>query len=112
MQPRYVTLTSTGSTPWQLVNWHTTPQQVSIAVITASGSSFAISVTYEDPTGVYPSPNSSSPTAFTLLSAGSSSQFVVVPSSMTPIAAWQGTLNASSATGSKCIFVVNQAGIG
>jgi hypothetical protein len=41
-------------------------------------------VTYEEPTGSYPSPVSSTPTAFTLL-AGSSNQFITVGTSMLPI---------------------------
>jgi hypothetical protein len=41
----------------------------------------AIAVTYEDPTGSYPSPVSSSPTAFRLL-AGSSNQVATIGSSL------------------------------
>jgi hypothetical protein len=52
------------------------------------------SVCYEDPSGTFPSPNSSAPTGFTLL-AGSSNQFVAVPSSMLPIAGFQFTLNGA-----------------
>jgi hypothetical protein len=40
-----------------------------------------MSACYEDPSGTFPSPNSSAPTGFTLL-AGSSNQFVAVPSSV------------------------------
>jgi hypothetical protein len=53
-----------------------------------------MSVCYEDPSGTFPSPNSSAPTGFTLL-AGSSNQFVAVPSSMLPIAGFQFTLNGA-----------------
>ena len=42
-------------------------------VISTGGSSWAIAVTFEDPSGVYPSPISSAPTGFTIL-AGSSNQ--------------------------------------
>jgi hypothetical protein len=74
-------------------------------------SSWVIAVTFEDPTGVYPSPNSSAPTGFTLL-AGSSNQVIAVPSSMLAIAAYQFTLNAPSSTGAKVNFIAMQAGIG
>jgi hypothetical protein len=44
------------SSPWKIANWQTTPQQIAFAVLSTGGSSWSISVTYEDPTGVYPSP--------------------------------------------------------
>jgi hypothetical protein len=44
---------------------------------------------------VYPSPNSSLPTAFTVLT-GSSNQFVTLGASAVPIAAYRLTLNAPS----------------
>ena len=50
-----------------------------------AAESWAIEVTYEDPTGVFPAPRSSTPTGFTLL-AGSSNQFVTVGTSKMPIA--------------------------
>ena len=111
MQPIFVTLSSSGSSPWKLTNWHTTPQQISFAVLSTGGSSWAIAVTFEDPSGVYPSPNSSAPTGFTLL-AGSSNQFVTVGASMLPIAGYQFSLNAPSSAGAKVNFIALQAGIG
>jgi hypothetical protein len=80
-------------------------------VLSTGGSSWAISVTYEDPSGVFPSPRSSTPTGFTLLT-GSSNQFVSVGSSMLPIAGYQFSLNAPSSAGASVTFVSLQSGIG
>ncbi len=111
MQPRYITITSSTQLTWYLPNWHATPQQISFAAISTGGSSWSINLAYEDPTGTYPSPNSSAPTAFPLVTAGGANQVVAVPSSMTPIAGYQFQLTSAS-TGGKIIFCVNQAGIG
>jgi hypothetical protein len=111
MQPRYVTITSSLQLGWSIVNWQATPQQVSFAAISTGGSSWNINLAYEDPTGVYPSPNSSAPTAFALVTGGSANQAIAVPSSLTPIAGYQFQLTSAS-TGGKIVFVVNQSGIG
>jgi hypothetical protein len=120
MQPTYITLTSSGtSSPWKVVNWQSDAlQQISFAVISA-GSSYTISVTLEDPTNVYPSPNSSLPTAFTIFGPNSSNAFFTLGSSITapingPIAAWQVTLNAASTLGgvTKITAISMQSGIG
>jgi hypothetical protein len=50
-------------------------------LLSTGGSSWAIAVTYENPTGSYPSPVSSTLTAFTLL-AGSSNQVATIGSSL------------------------------
>ena len=110
MQPRYVTITSTTQLTWSIVNWHATPQQISFAAISTGGSSWTINVCYEDPSGTYPSPNSSAPTAFVLVN-GSANAVVAVPSSMTPIAGYQFQLTSAS-TGGRIVFAINQAGIG
>jgi hypothetical protein len=118
MQPRYLTLTSTAApSPWQLTNWHCTPQELSFQVISA-GSSYNIQVTLEDPTGTYPNPNSSSPTAFTVFT-GSSNAIFGLGSSATvpltePIAAFRFTLTALSTLGgaTSVTFVSMQSGIG
>jgi hypothetical protein len=102
---------SSGSSPWKVANWQTTPQQIAFAVISTDGSFWAIAVTFEDPSGTYPDPNSSAPTGFTIL-VGSSNQVVTVGSSMLPIAAYQFTLNAPSSAGAKVNFIALQAGIG
>ena len=80
-------------------------------MLSTGGSSWAISVTDEDPSGVYPSPVSSTPTAFTLL-AGSSNQFITVGTSMLPIAGFQFALNAPSSVGANVTLVALQAGVG
>jgi hypothetical protein len=64
---------SSGSSPGKVANWHAGPQQIALAVLSTGGSPWAIAVTFEDPSGVYPSPISSAPTGFTIL-AGSSNQ--------------------------------------
>src|SRR5271154_2599909 len=56
---------------------HSAPSLSIASVISTGGSSWAISVCYEDCSGTYPSPNSSAPTAFNLLT-GSSNQVVTV----------------------------------
>lgn len=49
VQPIFVTLSSTGSSPWKTANFY--PQQLSFAVISSEGSSWSIDVCYEDPSG-------------------------------------------------------------
>jgi hypothetical protein len=111
MQPIYVTLSSTAAAaPWRLSNWHTTPQEASFAVLSSGNSSWAINLTYEDPTGVYPNPRSSTPTAFPLLTGSCSAAFIAVTSSFRPFAGWQPVLNTSS--GGTVTFIYLQAGIG
>jgi hypothetical protein len=115
MQPIYVTLSSSGSSVWKMPNWHATPQQISFAVLSTGGSSWSIDITFEDPSGTYPSPRSSAPTPFTIL-IGSSNQFVsIVPGSSlypAPIAGYRFNFNAPSSAGATATLVVNQAGIG
>jgi hypothetical protein len=116
MQPIYVTLSSTGSSVWKMANWHVAPQEISFAVISTGGSSYFISVTLEDPSGTYPSPNSSSPTGFTIFT-GSSNALISLGSSVTfpvtePIAGYQFTLNTQSSAGAKVNFIALQSGIG
>lgn len=113
MQPIYVTLSSSGSSPWKLTNWQIVPQQISFAVLSTGGSSWSIDVTYEDATAIYPSPRSSAPTAFSLLT-GSSNQVVTIGtnSSIGPIAGYRFNLNSLSSVGASVTLVVNQAGIG
>ena len=116
MQPIYVTLSSTGSSPWKIVNWDCAPQEISFAVISTGGSSYFISATLEDPNGTYPSPVSSAPTAFTIFT-GSSNALFSLGSSTTgpltePIAAYQFTLNSQSSIGAKVTLVTLQSGVG
>jgi hypothetical protein len=51
------------------------PDRAQGSVLSTGGSSWAIAVTYEDRTGRYPSPVSSTPTAFTLLAGSSKSRY-------------------------------------
>jgi hypothetical protein len=111
MQPTYVTLSSTGSSPWKVTNWHASQFQLAFQVISTGGSSWFISGTLEDPTRVFPSPNSSTPTAFTL-ATGSSNIFVSLGSSSVPIAAYQLTLNTQSSVGATVQLVALQTGVG
>ena len=117
MQPVYTTMTATGSSPWKPTNWHATPMEISFQVISA-GSSYSIAVTLEDPSGTYPSPNSSAPTGFTIFSGSSNALFSLgssaTPALTEPIAAYQVTLNALSTLGgaTKITVVSMQSGIG
>jgi hypothetical protein len=114
MQPIYVTLSSSATgnpTPWHLTNWQATPFDAAFAVIANSSTTYNIDLCYEDPTGVYPSPNSSAPTAFNLVSSGATSQ-VVVPSSFKPFAGYRYSLNVVSSVGGKVVFIYLQAGVG
>ena len=111
MQPIYVTLSSTAAAaPWRLSNWHTTPQEASFTILSSGNSSWAINLSYEDVTGVYPNPRSSTPTAFNLLTGSCSAAFIAVTSSLRPFAGWQPVLNTSS--GGTVTFIYLQAGIG
>jgi hypothetical protein len=111
VQPIYVTLSSSGSSPWKMANWNCTPQQISFAVLSTGGSSWAIAVTFEDPSVVFPSPNSSTPTGFTVLT-GSSNQFITLGTSSVPIAGYQFLLNVPSSAGARVNFIALQSGIG
>jgi hypothetical protein len=112
MQPIYVTLSSSGSSPWKQTNWHSTPQEISFTVLSTGGSSWAIDITYEDPTGTYPSPRSSAPTSFALSTGGSSNQSISLPSSMKPIAGYRFNLNSVSSVGASVTLIALQTGIG
>lgn len=116
LQPIYITLNSTGSSPCKLTNWQCTPQEISFAVISTGGSSYFISATLEDPSGTYPSPISSAPTGFTIFTGSSNALFSLgssaTPALTEPIAAYQFTLNSISSVGAKVTLVSMQSGIG
>ncbi len=116
MQPIYITLTSTGSSPWKPTNWQIAPQQISFAVISSGGSSYFISGTLEDPSRTYPSPVSSSPTPFTIFTGSSNAMFGMGSSIGSvidePIAAFQFTLNSQSSAGAPVTLIALQSGIG
>jgi hypothetical protein len=119
MQPTYLTLTSTTPSAWKLTNWHAQPFQIAFAVISSGGSSWFISGTLEDPTGVYPNPNSSTPTAFTI-ATGSCNIYITSGStilggtavSLGPFAAYRFTLNTQSSAGAPVTLVTLLSGIG
>lgn len=112
MQPRYVTVTSSGVSAWQPVNWHVTPINIGFASRVASLSSqYQIDVTMDDPFGTYPS--SAGPTVF--LSSQCAGGGIALSSIggigviTQPIAAWRITNNS---TGGSVTVTVLQAGIG
>lgn len=100
MKPVTVTLTSSGSSPWKLVNWNTTPINIGFGIVQNSSTAWQIDMTMEDPTfigalnsSVY-YPNSSAVTIFSSIISGSS---VNVLSNITfPIAAWRLTVTSVS----------------
>lgn len=114
MQPQYVTLTSSGSSPWKLANWHShSLQQFGFAVLSTGGSNWQIDLALEDPTLVFPNPNSSTPTAFPLITASSTTAANQLTGfSSFSIAAFRLTLNAPSSVGAKVTLAAVQAGIG
>jgi hypothetical protein len=75
------------------------------------GSSGTIDVALEDPTLVYPNPNSSTPTAFAFATWGASATFLTGFSSFS-IAAYRLTVNTLSSVGAKVTLATVQAGIG
>jgi hypothetical protein len=111
MQMHYLTLSATGSSPWKLANWQATPQQIAFQIISTGGSSWFISGTLEDPTAVYPNPNSSTPTAFTI-ATGSSNIYLSLGTSAVPIAAYQFTLNSISSAAARVTLVTLESGVG
>jgi hypothetical protein len=115
MQPVYITVSSSGtSSPWHLANWQSNGlQQFGFAVLSSgiAASSGTIDVCMEDPTNVYPSPNSSLPTAFPILTWGASGNVLTGFSSFS-IAAFRLTVNSLSSAGAKIILAAIQSGIG
>ena len=111
MQPTYLTLSSSGSSSFKTTGWYVTPQQISFAVLSTGGSSWSIDVCYEDPSNTFPSPRSSTPTPFTILT-GSSNQVITVGASLAPIAGYRFNFNSPSSAGASATLVCNQAGIG
>lgn len=109
--PTYVTLTSSGSSPWISVNYHTISDiNIGIAIRTnALSSNWQIDVTMDDPFGTYPS--SAGPTVFQSsqvggISGGSSNSIGAISN---PIAAFRLT---TSSTGGAVTMTALQAGIG
>lgn len=112
MQPIYVTVTSTGSSPWKLTNWHAGTFNISFAARVASLSSqFQLDITFDDPTSVYPS--SAGPTIFLSSQAAGGgialSSVNAIGVITQPIAAWRVTNNS---TGGTVTVTALQSGIG
>ena len=84
MQPIYITQTSVGFVGVEAnkLARHTAADRIS-RVLSTGGSSWSVDVCFEDPSGTYPSPRSSAPTPFTILT-GSSNQFVGIGPGSTP----------------------------
>lgn len=121
MQPKYATLSSSGSTPWFQVDWWRNPIQLGVQVTSNSSTpNWSIDVTMDDPTGLYPNPtlNSGQPAgsapgqiggksvnvfaASTLLGSSNLASSVSSANAIgvinQPIAAWRLTQNSTSGT--------------
>jgi len=98
MQPIYVTLSSSGSSPWKLTNWHGyPPMSIGFAVTVASLSSrWQIDIMLADPTSVYPSTVSTVFQASQVGGPAGSSINGIGAISTVPIAAWRLTNNSTS----------------
>lgn len=120
MQPRYITLTSSGSSPWMLINWQRTSQFAIGVSVSASGSSgYQIDVTMDDPQRVFPNPyitlTSTNPvTIFASSQVGgpavnTAAATNVIGSITTPITALRLTSNSTGGTITMTVF---EPGIG
>lgn len=112
MQPVYLTLSSTGSSPWKLTNWQCTgPMNIGVSVVGNSTSTWQIDYTVDDPSGAYPNPTlgASSPTVFSSMNGSSTATYATFS---TPVAAIRLTMNALSSAGGKVTASILQAGIG
>lgn len=91
MQPRYVTVSSSGSSPWQPTNWDgRSPMHIGFGILTSALSSrYEIDVTMDDPTATFPS--SAGPTVFSASAIGGPiiSSANQIGNVTTPIAAWR-----------------------
>jgi len=111
MQPIYLTLSSSGSSPWKLTNWHSSPpMQIGFAVTVASlSSTWQIDVRFDDPTSVFPSTVSTVFQASQVGGPAASSINGLGSISTCPIAAWRLTNNS---TGGEVHVAALQVGIG
>jgi hypothetical protein len=112
VQPIYLTLSSSGSSPWKLTNWHCTgPMNIGVSVVGNSTSTRQIDYTVDDPTGVYPNPTLGS-SGVTVFSTTSGSSTPIYAAFTTPVAAIRLTMNALSSVGGRITATILQAGIG
>lgn len=97
MQPRYLTLTSSGSTPWQTMSWNSdTPSMIGFAVTVASfTATWQIDVTLADQGGIFPSTVSTVFQASQVGGPAASSINGIGAISTVPIAAWRLTNNST-----------------
>ncbi|MBR1298552.1 hypothetical protein [Bradyrhizobium sp. AUGA SZCCT0042] len=111
MQPVYVTLSSSGSSPWRLTNWHgNPPMSIGFAVTVASlSSTWQLDVMMVDPTNTYPSTVSTVFQASQVGGPAASSTNGIGAISTCPIAAWRLTNNS---TGGAVHVAALQVGIG
>jgi len=111
LQPIYVTITSSGSTPWKLTNWYGyPPMSIGFAVTVASLSSrWQIDVMLADPTGTFPSTVSTVFQASQVGGPAASSINGLGSISTCPIAAWRLTNNS---TGGSVHAAVLESGVG
>ena len=94
MQPIYLTLSSSGSSPWKLTNWHCDgPMNIGVSVACNSTSTFEIDYTVDDISGTYPNPT-------------------LGASNTTPVAAIRLTMTKLSSAGGLVTATILQAGIG
>jgi hypothetical protein len=98
MQPITVTLSSSGSSPWKLTNWHNNPPMEIGFAVTGSGltGTVQLDVTLQDPSSVYPSTTLTVFQASQVGGPAASSVSFVGSISTVPIAAWRITQNASA----------------
>jgi len=111
MQPVYATLSSSGSSPWRLTNWHVTaPMIIGFAVTVASlSSTWQIDVQLADPGNTYPSTVNTVFQASQVGGPAASSVNGIGSISTCPIAAWRLTNNS---TGGAVHVAALQVGIG
>jgi hypothetical protein len=111
MQPIYITLSSSGSTPWKLTNWHSGPSmQIGFAITVAGlSSTWQLDVMLADPTSVFPSTVSTVFQASQVGGPAASSINAIGAISTVPIAAWRLTNNS---TGGSVHVAALQVGIG
>lgn len=111
MQPHYITVTSSGSSPWQPIGYYVSPINVAVSVVGNSTSTWQVDYTLDDPFGDYPNPTlgASAPTVYSSLSGSSNATYATLS---TPVAALRLTMNVLSSAGGKVTMTLMQAGVG
>jgi len=98
-QPTYLTLSSSGSTPWQITNWRGhTPFNLSIDVV--STGTWVCDCTLDDPTNQFLSPSSAAPhviaSSFFGTSSGAAANGTIT--FLNQMVAWRVTANSTGVT--------------